>query len=144
MLYVVLAVFARYRLRYELDDSSDSEDAPSVYAEGESSSGSDSDSTRQEYIRKVVLAQKSGQNSGSSVQRERFRGPPENAQLLPHKKRGVPLYKECMSKTWRKQDPKHAQLYKKAPSCPSTFTVLDLLIPDELIPAEDEGWLGGY
>lgn len=72
---------------------------------------------------------------------ERFRGPPENARSLPRDDKKHVIYKQCFSKKWVEEADEHSQIYDRAPDLPEGFTILDLAIPDALVPEEDRGWL---
>ncbi|KAI0365040.1 hypothetical protein BV20DRAFT_1056780 [Pilatotrama ljubarskyi] len=144
ILYIVLGVFARYRELYEADESDS--DASALASDDESDSESElSEGERQEYLMRVLHALQGGQLTATNPQRhESFHGSPDHGRAAPRKRKGVTLYKECFSKSWRAKYPQHAHLYEKAKPAPSTWTVLTLDVPETLLPAEEHehGWLG--
>ncbi|KAI0628592.1 hypothetical protein C8Q77DRAFT_1162010 [Trametes polyzona] len=145
LMYIALAVFALYRQVYESENSSNS-DLPSHVDSDDSTSESElSESEQKAYLEQVIAAVRNGQlnaNTSSSAHRaERFHGPPANAQLMPHKRHGVPIYRECLSRKWRKTHPEYASKFANAPACPASFTVMTLDIPESLVPEEEQGFL---
>ncbi|KAH9846529.1 hypothetical protein C2E23DRAFT_890780 [Lenzites betulinus] len=72
----------------------------------------------------------------------RFRGPLENAQTFPPKNlKKHTVYKEFINDQWVGLNEKNARMFARAPSCPTNWTILDLELPDSLIPVDDLAWL---
>ncbi|KAH9852400.1 hypothetical protein C2E23DRAFT_885886 [Lenzites betulinus] len=72
----------------------------------------------------------------------RFRGPLENAQTFPPKNlKKYTVYKEYINDQWVGLNKQNSRMFARAPSCPSNWTILDLELPDSLIPVDDLAWL---
>ncbi|KAI0822487.1 hypothetical protein BC628DRAFT_1504878 [Trametes gibbosa] len=148
-LYIVLAVLSRFVREHEdvLDLKSDIESLM-----GDTTSEDDMTLEVAEKIRllraryqtKVEAAVKGWSSIlVTTTQRiERFRGPIENARMFPPTNLSKhTIYKEFLSENWVGEDVKHSRFFTRAPSCPSDWTILDLELPDSLIPVDDLTWL---
>ncbi|EIW62029.1 uncharacterized protein TRAVEDRAFT_44865 [Trametes versicolor FP-101664 SS1] len=141
MLYIVLAVFARFVRNCE-----DVDDAV-VTAAGPEEAGSDSEAAaealRAEYLARVIAASKDCHTvyANSWQFLERFRGPKANARTKPHRDSKHKIYKECISDTWASKSTDRSRILNNAPLCPPTVNIFGLEIPEVLIPEADLKWL---
>ncbi|KAI0370475.1 hypothetical protein BV20DRAFT_1052495 [Pilatotrama ljubarskyi] len=134
-IYLVLAVFARFKLEVfgDLDEDADRDLV---------------DEERERYftrLRDAVSRWRSIYLNNTQMY-DRFRGPPVNHRQFPrddkqlHQVEGM-TYKQCISRKWAKKSHENLQFYLSAPPCPSSYTIFDLDVPMELIPQDDRTWL---
>ncbi|OJT12652.1 hypothetical protein TRAPUB_10802 [Trametes pubescens] len=154
ILYVILAVLSRFvRERASLTEPKPKLPVRKRRGHGQggdeeelvpSSDDSDTEEMRAQYLAKIRDAVKdwSTINVHANQRHERFRGPPANSRQELRVSRKNPIYKEYISSKWASTSTERSQLYDKALSCPSTFTIFDLDFPEGLIPEDDLGWLG--
>ncbi|KAI0364656.1 hypothetical protein BV20DRAFT_1057012 [Pilatotrama ljubarskyi] len=135
MLYLTLAVFARFK--YEVFGDLDEDEERDL-----------TDDERALYFARLAQAVARWRSVYLSNKHlyDRFRGPPANHREFPRddkQQRRVEgmLFKQCISRKWAKKDHEHLQFYNSAPDCPSSYTIFDLELPMELIPPDDRAWL---
>ncbi|KAI0630613.1 hypothetical protein C8Q77DRAFT_1062958 [Trametes polyzona] len=142
-LYVVLSVFARFTRDFPELAARD----PAVGVKGEDLSADSEAVTkaRAEYLEEVMSAAREWRTIYANNWQHlgRFRGPAANDREVPRTDRRHTIFKDCFSRKWAKKSPEHARLFAKALELPSTFTVFDLEIPEDLIPEDDREWLKG-
>ncbi|OSD01437.1 hypothetical protein PYCCODRAFT_1478461 [Trametes coccinea BRFM310] len=134
-LYLTLAVFARFQA--ERAGELDSDDIVSEDL---------TEAERAAYLAKVRQAVQEWQSvyMSKDLHYDRFRGPAANHRDLPREdKKRRPIYKECISRRWAKENETHSQIYDAAPHCPDGFTIFDLELPLDLLPERDREWLHG-
>ncbi|CDO73027.1 hypothetical protein BN946_scf185007.g81 [Trametes cinnabarina] len=125
-MYLILAVFARFEAqRRKQGNSSDWPDRDLTPAE------------REAYLAEVRLSaskMRSVLSKGRAQAYERFRAPAARHRNLPREeKRRKPIFKESFSQKWVRQSAEHQNIYDRAPNCPSSYTVIKLDLPTDLL-----------
>ncbi|KAH9853890.1 hypothetical protein C2E23DRAFT_727741, partial [Lenzites betulinus] len=142
-LYIVLSVFARF----QRDHKDVAHIDPAVDQNGgEISDPEVLDAARKAYLAEVIKAAKEWRTiyANGWQHHGRFRGPAANSRNEPRPDKKHTIFQQCFSRKWAKQSPEHARLYAKALEAPPAFTVLDLEIPEDLVPKDDLVWLNSW